>query len=170
MTIRNARRIERIPMQMDETVRENYFMEGGAIARKPYRCDIPDWDDAERLERMAEMNRAIADGGMAFECLAEGLVVGIATVASIKLSKDRVQLATLHVDARYRKRGVGKALMRAAVGFARDIGARGLYISASPKINTVDFYLRLGAALADPIEPALFALEPEDIHLELMWA
>ncbi|MBZ4256958.1 hypothetical protein LAN29_25625, partial [Mycobacterium tuberculosis] len=41
----------------------------------------------------------------------------------------------------------------------------GLYISSIPNKNTVDFYLAQGCRLADKPDPALFALEPEDIHL-----
>ncbi|VEB02444.1 acetyltransferase [Klebsiella pneumoniae] len=44
-------------------------------------------------------------------------------------------------------------------------GASGLYISSIPNKNTVDFYLAQGCRLADKPDPALFALEPEDIHL-----
>jgi hypothetical protein len=42
-----------------------------------------------------------------------------------------------------------------------------LYISATPTRNTVDAYLHLGAMLADPPDPYLLALEPDDIHLIL---
>jgi hypothetical protein len=31
----------------------------------------------------------------------------------------------------------------------------------------VGFYLRQGCGLADPVHPALFAAEPEDVHLVL---
>ncbi len=46
-----------------------------------------------------------------------------------------------------------------------EMGASGLYISSIPNKNTVDFYLAQGCRLADKPDPALFALEPEDIHL-----
>jgi hypothetical protein len=46
------------------------------------------------------------------------------------------------------------------------MNARRLYISATPSENTVNFYLRQGCVLARQIDPELFELEPEDIHLE----
>jgi hypothetical protein len=49
---------------------------------------------------------------------------------------------------------------------ARARGARRLYISATPTENTVKFYLRLGCAVTREPDADLFALEPEDIHLE----
>ena len=49
---------------------------------------------------------------------------------------------------------------------AKELGAKKLYISATPSENTVNYYSRLGCALATEIDSELFALEPEDIHLE----
>ena len=54
-----------------------------------------------------------------------------------------------------------------AIARARALGARRLYVSATPSENTVGFYLRRGCRLAAEIDEALFALEPEDNHLEL---
>jgi hypothetical protein len=49
---------------------------------------------------------------------------------------------------------------------ARADGARRLYVSATPTRATVDFYLRQGfEPLVVPNEK-LFALEPDDIHME----
>ena len=56
--------------------------------------------------------------------------------------------------------------LRLAVEKARSLGAKKLYISATPSENTVNYYMRLGCILAAEINPELFALEPEDIHLE----
>ena len=45
--------------------------------------------------------------------------------------------------------------------------AKKLYISATPSKHTVDFYMSLGCKSASEINPELFELEPEDIHLDL---
>ena len=50
---------------------------------------------------------------------------------------------------------------------ARTRDAQFMYASATPSENTVRFYMALGFRLAEPVDPALFAKEPEDIHLEL---
>jgi hypothetical protein len=49
---------------------------------------------------------------------------------------------------------------------ARERGAKRLYISATPSENTINFYLRRGCVVAAEVDPHLFELEPEDIHLE----
>jgi len=56
-------------------------------------------------------------------------------------------------------------LFDAAVSFAREAGAKALYVSAAPTENTVDFYLNRGCVLAPEPDPALLAAEPDDIHL-----
>jgi hypothetical protein len=52
------------------------------------------------------------------------------------------------------------------VEVARQLGARQLYISATTSENTVRFYLNRGRRPTDEIDAALFAIEPEDLHLE----
>ena len=58
--------------------------------------------------------------------------------------------------------------MNLVIKRARNMGAKKLYISATPSKHTVDFYIGLGCKIASEINPELFKLEPEDIHLELL--
>ncbi len=51
---------------------------------------------------------------------------------------------------------------------AKELGAKKLYISATPSKNTVNFYMHLGCNLASEINPELYQLEPDDIHLEMI--
>src|SRR5262249_18523892 len=76
------------------------------------------------------------------------------------------QMKFLHVSRRYRHVGVGRTLFDMVVRRAAELGARRLYISATPSENTVKFYLRRGCRVTDDVDAALFQLEPEDIHLE----
>jgi predicted N-acetyltransferase YhbS len=93
---------------------------------------------------------------------------GVAILESKFIGKqqDMLQLKFLHVSRAYRKQGLGSRLFKIALEKARTLGAKKLYISATPSENTINYYLRLGCALATEIDPELFALEPEDIHLE----
>jgi N-acetylglutamate synthase-like GNAT family acetyltransferase len=72
----------------------------------------------------------------------------------------------LHVGKSARKQGLGKKLFILAAEKAIELGAKKLYISATPSENTVNFYMQLGCVLATEIDEELFTLEPEDIHLE----
>jgi ribosomal protein S18 acetylase RimI-like enzyme len=72
----------------------------------------------------------------------------------------------MHVGRAYRHRRLGRRLLELARLAAHARGAKGLYISATPSENTINFYRRLGCELAREPDPELFAREPEDIHLE----
>src|SRR5205814_7528782 len=95
-------------------------------------------------------------------------LVGAAILDSKRIgaNQDQLQLKFLHVSRAYRKTGLGARLFRLAGSTARERGARQMYISATPSENTINFYLRLGCAIAMHPDPEQFALEPEDIHLE----
>ena len=95
-------------------------------------------------------------------------LVGVIVLDSRRIGrdKDQLQLKFLHVSNSLRNRGLGTQLFELAKATAREMGARRLYISATPSENTVNFYLRLGCAPAEEPDPELFELEPEDIHLE----
>lgn len=66
-----------------------------------------------------------------------------------------------------RNQALGKKLIDKTKEKAKELGAKSLYISATPSLNTVRFYLGLGCELVSELNPELFRLEPEDIHLEL---
>ena len=62
--------------------------------------------------------------------------------------------------------GLGTQLYQAAHRVAAEFGATGLYVSATPSENTVDFYRRRGCRVTPDPDPELLAREPGDIHLE----
>jgi hypothetical protein len=60
---------------------------------------------------------------------------------------------------------VASALWAAAVKVAATGGAEAMYVSAVPTGSAVGFYLSRGCELAEPVHVALYAKEPDDIHL-----
>jgi GNAT superfamily N-acetyltransferase len=78
-----------------------------------------------------------------------------------------LQLAFLHVGRPYRRAGLAGVLFARACDEAALRGACRLYISATPFEGALRFYLSRGARLADPPDPGLLELEPEDVHLVL---
>jgi GNAT superfamily N-acetyltransferase len=69
--------------------------------------------------------------------------------------------------APYHHRGIGRQLPWRLAERARRVGATGLYVSATPTRDTVDAYRHMGAIVLETPDPALLALEPDDIHLLL---
>ncbi len=96
-----------------------------------------------RLTRLAEWGRAVA-----FVAEVDGKVVGVATahtLASIHAERDVAWLTTLVVAQDARHRGVGRALVAAAEGWARTHDCQRLSVTtALHRDDAHAFYDRLG--------------------------
>jgi predicted N-acetyltransferase YhbS len=151
-----------------ESIRGVYVLEGGALQRRPAQFEALGWPPGE-AERYTPLLEACHDrGGWLYGLFDDERLIAVAALDPRPLGRggELRQLEFLHVSRTYRSRGLGRRLFRLAQREAARRGARGLYISATPSENTIDFYLRLGCTpIAEP-DPELFALEPEDIHLE----
>jgi GNAT superfamily N-acetyltransferase len=110
----------------------------------------------------------LGQGGWFYGAFEGEMLIGIAILDRKFIGKShaQLQLKFLHISQDYRKQGLGKKLFESARAKAREWGAQQMYISATPSENTVNFYLKLGATVTHEPCPELFALEPEDIHLE----
>lgn len=173
MTIRLLQRDE-IPLiwQIDrrEIVENIYYLENRELLLKPDHFDIRGWPPGE-AELYTPMLLDCHDrGGVFWGAFENDKLVGASILESkfIGSHHDTFQLKFLHVSHDYRKQGLGTTLFNMAVEKAKALGAKKLYISATPSENTVNYYMRLGCVLAKEIDPELFALEPEDIHLEYL--
>jgi predicted N-acetyltransferase YhbS len=151
-----------------EIVQNIYYLDHGDLVRKPDYFDIQGWPSGEAERYTPILLDCYDRGGMFWGAFEDDTLVGIAILESkfIGSRQDTLQLKFLHVSRGYRNRGIASTLFRAAVEKARALGARKLYISATPSEHTINYYLRLGCVLATEIDPELFALEPDDIHLK----
>lgn len=161
--------LDALGLNMAEDVAENYRLEQGQLCRFAHVCSIPDWTAAGRVSRIARLNELRQQGGRVLAARVGSRLVGVASLAAQRYSRDRMQLLTLHVDRDFRQQGFGCVLLALAEELAKQAGAAGLYISSAPKVNTVDFYMRQGAVLSPEPIAQLLAQEPDDIHLEKMW-
>lgn len=93
--------------------------------------------DTERLRGLGHVVVAEADGAL----------VGVAA-ADLSTWNRRVQVEHFYVAAPARKRGIGRALMGSVVAFAREAGARCVWLETQ-NVNypAVKFYQRLGFRL-----------------------
>ena len=171
LTFRNLSREEIAQVwsiDRSEVIDKIYHLENGSLVLRSEHHDVQGWPPSE-----AELY-----GPMLFECFDRGgwcygqfddeRLVGVAILDSrfIGPRHDQLQLKFLHVSNAYRGRGIGRQLFELAKATARKKGARQLYVSATPSENTINFYLRSGCRVTAQPDPQLFALEPEDIHLE----
>lgn len=146
-----------------------YYHREGKLVLEPEVWDVLGFYPPELEKIVAETHELLQRGGTVYGAFIDARLVGISSVECdfIGSSKDTLQMPLLHVSAHCRGIGVGQTLMKLVIDRARDLGAKKLYVSATPSRHTVHFYQRMGCTLATEVDPVLFAKEPEDIHLEL---
>ena len=171
MKIRQLTRSE-IPYiwQIDrrEVINNVYCLRNGKLVLEPEHYDMRGWPPGEPEHYSPSFLDCFDHGGYFCGAFEGDLLIGIVVLENhfIGREKDTLQMKFLHVSNSFRKQGLGKKLFLLAAEKARELGAKKMYVSATPSENTVNFYLRLGCVLATEIDQELFELEPEDIHLE----
>jgi len=152
-----------------EPIDESYILENGELKISENKKEVPNWDEEKRNEVKNRIENALEKGGIAYGAYEEDKLVGLASLSKKVISGDRVQLLTFHVDRKHRGMGIGGKLFDLIVSEAKTLGVRGVYVSASSKKNSVDFYLHKGCILTKDIDEELLQEEPMDIHMEYLF-
>ncbi|NUF14532.1 GNAT family N-acetyltransferase [Acinetobacter lactucae] len=130
--------------------------------------DVQHWDSYHLENDPPKLKQLFAQGSIfvgAFDVTEK--LVGVSVVSN-QVIANYPQAKLLHyfyVDADQQGQGIGSKLMQAAKESAQQLGAKQLYISATPSRRTVDFYMKHGAQPLSAPDQQLWQLEPEDIHL-----
>jgi predicted N-acetyltransferase YhbS len=153
-----------------EVVDKVYCRAGKELVLKSEHHDVQGWPPGEPERDGPTLLDCFDHGGTFYGAFDGKILIGATVLESRFIGRDRdqLQLKFLHVSRRHRRAGLGCRLFGKAVAKATELGARRLYISATPSENTVRFYLRRGCRVTDDVDAALFELEPEDIHLEFV--
>jgi predicted N-acetyltransferase YhbS len=151
-----------------EVIEAVYYLEAGALTLKAEHFDVRGWPPGEAETYTPLLEDCYDRGGWFYGLFDGDRLVGAAVLEGsfIGQPRDQLQLKFLHVSHGYRDQGLGRRLFELAAAEARRRGAQRLYISATPSEHTIDFYLGLGCTVTAEPDAELFALEPEDIHLE----
>jgi predicted N-acetyltransferase YhbS len=171
MTIRELERDEVADIwtiDRAEVTENVYYHERGRLVLKPEHYDMQGWPSGEAEAYGPILLDCFDRGGTFYGAFEEDTLVGVAVLESRFIGRrgDQLQLKFLHVSRACRKGGLGRTLFEKAARRARALGARRLYVSSVPSENAVDFYLHMGCRVTEDVDPALFELEPDDIHLE----
>lgn len=114
---------------------------------------IRQWNDEKKLWITENLNQFIGMGGYVSGAFVEDRLVGfLALDTDAKGTGGQyMNLSLLFVDARYKRRGVGKYLFDDCVKEASRLGAKKLFISSIPAEETVAFYFAMGCKDAQEI-------------------
>lgn len=151
-----------------EVIDHIYHFERGTLVLKPEHYDVDGWPPGEAEIYTPLLIDCFARGGWFYGLFDDEKLIGVAILDSKFIGRqvDQLQLKFLHVSRAYRKQGLGQHLFALAKAEAHTRGAKRLYISATPSEKTINFYQWLGCVVTQEVDPELFTLEPEDIHLE----
>jgi putative acetyltransferase len=109
-------------------------------------------------------SKIIGQGGEIFIASIDEVAVGC--VALLKLSDGEFEVAKMATDERYQRRGIGRALMDAAIQWARAHHARRLYLETN---HTLDAAQRLYASVGfQRIPPRPSPYKRADVFMELV--
>ncbi|HUI25013.1 MAG TPA: GNAT family N-acetyltransferase [Candidatus Kryptonia bacterium] len=167
MTVSGLDRIAEI--DRSEYITQQYKSRGGLLELIDVDIRAPRWGEPgeHTVQHYVESWKPLLEaGGVLLGAFDGDRLVGFA-IYQPSVSEGLANLTVLYVTRTHRRKGIGCELTNEVVRLARAEGAQRLYVSATPTRATVDFYMKQGfEPLATPNE-RLFALEPDDIHMEL---
>ena len=151
-----------------ERITQQYRQRDGALELIEVDIDAPRWGEPgeHKVEHRIESWRPLLDDGVLIGAFDGDRLVGFAIYLP-SIEEGLAQLAVLHVTRTHRRFGVGRQLSDDVLRRAREDGAERLYVSATPTRSTVDFYMAQGFEPLEIPNERLYALEPDDIHMEL---
>jgi GNAT superfamily N-acetyltransferase len=151
-----------------ELITQNYIQKQQHLDLVDCFFDVQHWDSYHLENDPPKLKQLYEEGALfigAFDAVEK--LVGVSVVSN-QLIADYPHAKLLHyfyVDADQQGKGLGAKLMQSAKESANQLGAKQLYISATPSQRTVDFYIKHGAQPLSAPDQQLWQLEPEDIHL-----
>jgi len=152
-----------------EHITTTYLIEDGVLVSREVDWKVPRWplegsDDFSVNGMIKSLVPILEEDGVLYGAFDGDLLAGIA-VFRPRLTKTQAQLVFLHVSNAYRRQGIGTKLQQETERLAIESGAEELYVSATPSESAVGFYKSHGYIPTSEPNPALFELEPDDIHM-----
>jgi len=131
---------------------------------------IDDWDSKRKNEVVDELKQCLRSGGFVAGAFLKESLVGFAGIENCFFGSDKqyLEMTFMHVSRELRGFGIGRRLFDLCCQAAKKRGARKLYISAHPSLETQTFYESMGCTPASEINEEAFAREPLDIQMEFI--
>jgi len=156
-----------------ETINSIYYFDNGELKTKPVFFDMKGFPPGKIDHIIKSLYDLYDNGGVLFGAFdsESGTIAGI-TALENKFrgnERDTIKMDILFVSKPYRRKGTAKKLIEIVKEEVLVRGGKKIYVSATESKNTVEFYLSMGCRIASKseIDPELFEMEPEDIHMIL---
>lgn len=152
-----------------QVVEKCWRMENGhwSIIDAPF---IDDWTEEQLRFGIECLQKTVRTGGFVLGAFLNGELKGFVSVEPdlIGTESQYLDLSSIHVSADMRRKGIGSLLFGKAMDWAKKRGARKLYISSHPAVESQAFYKKMGCVDAKYICDEHIAREPFDRQLEVM--
>lgn len=129
---------------------------------------IDDWTEADYQYLITCLVNTISTGGFVYAVFYHGTLKGFTSVEPALFGGENryLDLSSLHVSEDLRGKGIGRMLFTAAAEWAKERGARKLYISSHSAVETQAFYRAMGCVEAQEYNQEHVDREPCDCQLE----
>ncbi|MCK5414087.1 MAG: GNAT family N-acetyltransferase, partial [Thermoplasmata archaeon] len=153
-----------------EVIDHIYYMRDGRLVLEEEHWELKGWPPGNLPDIKDKLHTCLAEGGAAWGAFDRERLVGIAALDGrwYGSAGDTLDMYFLHISNGYRHKGIGRNLTVMTKQRAREMGAKRLFVSGLPSLNTIRFYKAVGFDLADDVDPRLSAREPEDIHMDML--
>lgn len=131
---------------------------------------VDDWSREDYQKLVCDLKHTAASGGLVCAAFCQGQLKGFVSVEAGLFGGEQryLDLSSLHVSEECRRQGVGTALFLAAKAWAKENGARKLYLSAHSAVESQAFYRKMGCVEAQVYHPRHVKEEPFDCQLECL--
>lgn len=129
---------------------------------------IDDWTEEEYEMLVSCLKNTVVSGGFVMGAFEEEALKGFVSVESLFFGthKQYLDLSAIHISEEMRGQGLGTQLFIHASQWAKDKGAKKLYISAHSAVESQAFYKAMGCVEAVEYNMEHVEKEPYDCQLE----
>lgn len=131
---------------------------------------LEQWGEEDYKTLVSCLKNTVSTGGVVFGTFTDGCLKGFASVESGIFGSDKeyMDLSCIYVSTDQRGSGMGKLLFRLCADWAREHGAKKLYISAHSAVESQAFYKAMGCIEAVEYNKEHVEKEPCDCQLEFV--
>ncbi|MBO5277955.1 MAG: GNAT family N-acetyltransferase [Lachnospiraceae bacterium] len=129
---------------------------------------IDDWSEEDYQFLVQCLRNTVNTGGVVYGAFENGQLKGFTSVEAQPLGSENqyLDLSCIHVSEDMRGQGIGTRLFSLACNWAREHGAKKLYISAHSAVETQSFYRAQGCVEAEEYNREHAEKEPYDCQME----
>ena len=131
---------------------------------------VDDWTAQDYQRVISGLLNLLNQNGAVIGAFINQKLKGFAAVKATLFGKNHeyLDLSSIHVSEDVRGQGIGRALFTRAKQWAKDHGAKKLYISAQSSVETQAFYCAMGCVEAEEYDEEHVREEPCDCQLECL--